>query len=120
MVLFAGAESCRRPRGVVGCIRIVLGLETDSVAETIDFTPLARNGAVQEITRINLNTRFGGKDIESNAGSRAVERGGMSIGITRISVQYEIMVIAVSVAELEIIGIDVLSDRFGNRVKVKG
>lgn len=120
MVLFAGAESCRRPRGVVGCIRIVLGLETDSVAETIDFTPFARNGAVQEITRINLNTRFGGKDIESNAGSRTVECGGMSIGITRISVQYEIMVIAVSVAELDIIGIDVLSDRFGNRVKVKG
>lgn len=120
MVLFAGAESCRRPRGVVGCIRIVLGLETDSVAETIDFTPFARDSAVEEITRIDLNTRFCRQYIEGDTRSRAIECGSVGIVLVRGGIQHPVVVVAVSVTELDVVGVDVLPDGFGRRIEIKG
>lgn len=98
----------------------MLGLEADCVAETIDLTPFAGNGTVQEITRIDLNPRFGSQNIERNTRGRAIEHSGVGIGGTGISIQYKIVVVAVSVTELDIVGVDVLSDRFGRRPEIKG
>ena len=104
---FSRAQEGRRPLRLVGGIRIFLGLQADGSAALINNPAFAGDGAVEEVPRIHLDSGLIGVNLQVDAGRRAKEFGGNN-GIVAGAVQHPVMVVAVAVAQLLIIGIDVL------------
>ena len=109
VVGLSGAEDDRRPFGLVRRVGIVLGFEADAVALLVDDSLLALDGTVQEVPGIDLDAGLVGIDEERDAGLRAVQHGSILFDVAG-GIQHPVVVVAVSVADLFVIGEDILAD----------
>src|SRR5690554_5121634 len=73
-VFLTRLEVRRRPVGLVGRVRVFLGLQADRGALRVDGTVLAGQGTIQEIPRVYLYPGLVGVYLEPDAGSRRVNR----------------------------------------------
>lgn len=108
-VLLAGLQGSGRPVGLVGSVRIFLGLKADGAAEIVNHALLTGDGPVKEVARIDLDSRLIGVLFQGYAGLGAVKLG-REDGVVSLGVEDPVVVISLSVVELVIIGIDVLAN----------
>jgi hypothetical protein len=77
-------------------IRIVLRLQTETIAPFVDMTVLAGNSAVKKIPRVELNRRLRGPDFEcAAAGGLVNTRRQYQAVLFRLGIEDEIVIITV-------------------------
>ena len=72
-ILFAWAEGCAGPFGMVGAVGIVLCLEAEGAAARILHALLADEAAVEEVACIELNAGLVGEHLHEDAGVRVIQ-----------------------------------------------
>ena len=73
-VALAGAEHRRGEAGMVGAVGEVLGFERQRSAAAVGFAALADQGAVEEITAVELDARFGRPNLHITPRSGFIDR----------------------------------------------
>ena len=111
VVALAGAEHRRGEARMVGAVGEVLGLERQRSAAAVGFAALAGQGAVEEITAVELNARFGRPNLHITPRSGFIDRSRQLQVMGAPARQHPIVVVAVAVAELFEIGIEARPDR---------
>ena len=110
-VALAGAEHRRGEAGMVGAVGEVLGFERQRSAAAVGFAALADQGAVEEITAVELDARFGRPNLHITPRSGFIDRSRQLQVMGAPARQHPIVVVAVAVAELFEIGIEARPDR---------
>ena len=110
MISGAWLKHSRGKLRLVGRVGEVLGLQAQAAPLDVALAPLARQAAVEQIARIELNSWLSGEDCHRAPASRLEEqrrasqlRGGL--------IQHPAMIVPFTVSNLLIIGIDLSSDR---------
>lgn len=117
-VALAGAEHRRGEAGMVGAVGEVLGFERQRSAAAVGFAALADQGAVEEITAVELDARFGRPNLHITPRSGFIDRSRQLQVMGAPARQHPIVVVAVAVAELFEIGIEARPDRCGRRKSI--
>src|SRR5690348_16864631 len=88
----------------------MLGLETEPSATQVGNPAFSLDGAVQEIPRVELQTRLIGKDVQRAAtGGIDYPRRVMRLG-PRATIEHEVVVVAAGDLELSVGGVDPRAD----------
>lgn len=111
-VFLAGIQTCGRPLGLVGSVRILLALEAYCGAVAIDNALLAGHCAVKEIARINLDAGLIGVDRQGYAGHGACAHDGGN-GDVPLGVKDPVVVITLAILHLDILRINTFSYHLG-------
>src|ERR671920_878522 len=75
VVALAGAQHGRREVGVVGRVRVVLGLQGQAVALAVGAAAGPDQGAVEEVARVELDAGLVGEDLQHPPAARVLEPG---------------------------------------------
>src|ERR687888_1712241 len=76
LVQLAGGQHGRGEVGVVGGVGVVLGLQGEAVALPVHVPAGADQRAVQEVSRVELQARLVGEDLQDAAAARVARPGG--------------------------------------------
>ena len=117
VISLSRTQGGRGPFWFVGGVRIFLRFKTYGCALVVDCPPLAGCGAVEEVAGIYLYARLVGIDGEVDAVGR-IEKFYGSKAVVAFCIEYPVVVITISVAELLVVGGDVAADGLG-RSEVK-
>ena len=98
----AGTQECGGPFRLVGRVGVVLRLEAESCVLDIVFVLLAANGAVEEVSAVELYAGLVGVDRECDAGGGRCEHGGWE-GDVAVGGKHPVVVEAVAVGNLFVV-----------------
>ena len=110
LVFLAGFQQGRGPLRLIGSVRILLGLQADGSAMAVDDAFLSLQRAVQEIAGIDLNARFVGVHIQYDTCPGRFQCRAFLRNVT-LGVEHPVVVITVSVFQLDKVAVDALADR---------
>src|SRR5712691_2627565 len=99
----------RRELGVVGRVRKVLSFQAECVSCFINPAFLAGDRTIEKIPGVKLHSGFGREDSQDPAASRLIHFGRFR-QLARRMIQYEVVIIAMTEAQLCVVRIDPLSD----------
>ena len=70
VILLSGTQESRRPLGFVGCVWILLRLQTNGSTTTVNNTPFAPKCAIKKISCIYLNAWLIGIYLQTDTRTR--------------------------------------------------
>ena len=111
-------EDGRRPLGLIGRVRILLGLEADAVTLVVHDALLAGDGAVEEVAGIDLDAGLVGIDLQIDARGGAKELDSDAIDVAG-GVQDPVVVVTVAIADLLVVSGDGVADGMGSPERLK-
>src|SRR5919108_4087465 len=110
MEALAGTQNRRWKRGVIRRVGEVLCLEAEAVAPFVDASRLAGDRAVEKISCVELNPRFGRGHVERPSAGWILQPCGVHEPRTA-SIQDPVVIVPVAVLQLRIIAVDPRADR---------
>src|SRR5215213_5561525 len=110
VVALAGAQHGRREVGVVGRVRVVLGLQSQAVALAVGAAAGPDQGAVEEVARVELDAGLVGEDLQYPPAARVLQPG-RQLQPGAAPVEHPVVVVAAADLELlEAVVTDALAD----------
>src|SRR4029450_6950261 len=110
VVLVTGPEHGRGEVGVVGRVRVVLGLEGEAVALAVGPAAGADDGAVEEVAGVELDAGLDGQDLEHPPAPRVLQPG-RQLQPGAVPVEHPVVVVAAAELQLlEAVVADALAD----------
>src|SRR3982751_4775976 len=101
----SAAKSRRREVGLIGRIRVVLGLEAEPRAPLINLPTLSSQRAIQKVSRVELDARFGRPHLHRSSGPWFPNLGRESEH-THPTVDDKVVIVAIAKFYLLVLSID--------------
>src|SRR5439155_10543619 len=111
MESLARLHDCRWEVRMVRRIREMLSLQAKSVAQFVDMSLLSGDGSIQEVTGIELDTRFGRKNFQHSTARGFMHPGGQYQAVFIVPVDHEIVIVTASNDQLFIAFVDAGTNR---------
>src|ERR1700712_5723999 len=110
----AGIDPARDETRLIGCIRKLLRLERDAVAHAVEVAALAHERPVKEVAGVELQAGLSGQNLQHAPRFRIFQSGSKLRCSGQPLIQREIMVVALSEADLFIAPVaDAVGDNTG-------